>query len=200
MLCDRCQGQEATVHLSTVTHNSQTPQEKHFCPECALIEQVPPPHLDFTTGPPPITSLSNSAKLKLTTVQEKLSELDSIFQNFCTCRGYTLAAPSDLWPSRRARARDEIDRHLHLSPDVSFLQILEKGFYREMPWRLDAKAMPPQVPFPTLTINIFQGTPFSVLPSMLEQRLEEGFSTLRYLTLRDVMTKADAQRAKPSYP
>src|SRR5436305_2064435 len=116
MLCDRCQGQEATVHISTITHN-QTPHEEHLCPECALIEQAPLPHFDPSKRSPPVTSLSNSAKLKLQTVHEKLIELDPVFQNFCAHRGYTIYTPSDLWPSRRAHACDEIDRCLHLSPD-----------------------------------------------------------------------------------
>jgi len=133
-------------------------------------------------------------------VQEKLSELDPIFETFCNRHGYTLTALSDLWPSRCIRAREEIDRYLHLSPDVAFVQILDKGFYREMPWKLDAKAMPSMASFPILTINLFQKTPFSDLSSVLESRLEKGFSILRGWTLHDVFTKADPQRTRPSYP
>jgi hypothetical protein len=200
MMCDRCKGQEATVHVSTLTHNCQTPREEHFCQECAGEETYAATEPPAILTMPPVTSLSKRAKSSLAAIHDKLAELDPILLSFCANRGYTLRAPDELWPSKLAHARDEIDRCLHLRPDVSFLHILEKGFYPEMPWALEAKAMLPRVPFPTLTINIFRALPFSALASMLEPRLEEGFSKLRELTLQDIMTKPDTHRARPAYP
>lgn len=204
MLCDKCQTQEATVHVSTLTHNCQTAHEERFCPECA--SQVAKAYLTAATEPPsvlstpPVTSLSKGAKSTLTAVQDKLAELDPILLSFCVNRRYTLHAPCELWPSKLVHARDEIYRCLHLRPDVSFLQLLDKGFYPEMPWALEAKAMPPRVPFPSLTISIFRALPFSGLASVLETRLEEGFSALRDLTLQDIMTKAETRPSRPAYP
>jgi len=205
MLCDRCQGQEATIHLSTIIYGSQARHEEHFCSACA--SQATQPYLTATSeppsavSPPPVTAFSKRAKSTLRSVHEKLAELDPIFHSFCANRGYTLYSPSDLWPSRCARASGKIDHYLHLNPDVTFLRILEKGFYPEMPWALEAKATPPLVPFPTLTINIFRALPFSALASVLEQRLEQGFSSLQQLTVQDIVARADPHPApRPAFP
>jgi hypothetical protein len=200
MLCDKCHTKEATVHISTVVHPGLHQDERHLCPECAEVVQTSDPLLNpgteplLTAGSKPVMSLSPEAKAKIEVVNDKLSELDPIIHAFCTRRGYAFRAFTELWPARRATAHGDICRCLHLTTDASFLDILKRGFYPQMPWSLCASAtlpLAPGQPIRTLFEDVFRSLPFSELASLLEERLENGFSILRELTREDVLAKGE---------
>ena len=204
MLCDRCQSKEAVVHISTIMHAGPPAHEEHLCPECAEILQATNPLLNPHTPPTPtvrvqpVMSLSGAAKARVRSVNDKLAELEPILRTFCAHRGYALREPSDasLWPFRSALAHGEIHRCLDLNTDAKFLDILKRGFWREMPWSLYASAagVAPRQPWRILTTALFRRLPFCDLASVLEQRLEEGFSILRQLTLQDVLARGEIAR------
>ena len=200
MLCDKCQTKEAMVHISTIMHAEPSPYEEHLCLECAQLFQATDPLLNHQEAslPPfaarPVTSLSDEAQAKVQTVNDALLQLDPILESFCKRRNYDLHRSSRLWPSRSACARGIIDRYLHLTPDTTFVEILKRGFYPEMPWSLYASANSrrgPGHPFRVLTIDLFRNLPFSDLTSVLEQRLEEGYLRLDELTPQDVLARGE---------
>ena len=132
-------------------------------------------------------------------MNDKLVELEPILRKFCAHRGYALRGSSDasLWPFRSALAHGEIHRCLDLSADAKLLDILKRGFWPEMPWSLYASAAPRVAPgqlWRVLTTDVFRRLPFCELASVLEQRLEEGFSILRQLTLQDVLARGEIAR------
>lgn len=45
MLCDRCHGREAVVHVTQIVNGHRT--EKHLCRECAAKENLMHPSIDF---------------------------------------------------------------------------------------------------------------------------------------------------------
>lgn len=45
MLCDRCHGREAVVHVTQIVNGHRT--EKHLCRECAAKENLMHPSMDF---------------------------------------------------------------------------------------------------------------------------------------------------------
>jgi hypothetical protein len=211
MLCDKCHTKEATVHISTVVHPGLHRDEHHLCPECAEVVQAGDPSLSpgaeplLTVRPKPAMSISPEAKAKIETVNDKLSELDPIIQAFCARREYAFSAYAEMWPARRASARGEIYRCLHLTMDATILDVLKRGFWPEMPWSLCASAtllpLAPGESIRTVTEDILRGLPFSGLASVLEERLEDGFSILRKLTREDVLAKGGmAQGRFVRYP
>jgi hypothetical protein len=143
-------------------------------------------------------SLSGAAKARVRSVNDKLAEFEPILRKFCTHRGYALREPSDasLWPFRSVLAHGEIHHCLDLNTDAKFLDILKRGFWPEMPWSLYASAagVAPGQPWRILTTALFRRLPFCDLASVLEQRLEEGFSILRQLTLQDVLARGEIPR------
>lgn len=46
MLCDRCHGREAVVHVTQIVNGHRT--EKHLCRECAAKENLMHPSMDFS--------------------------------------------------------------------------------------------------------------------------------------------------------
>jgi hypothetical protein len=150
-------------------------------------------------------SLSRHSKEKIRSVNDKLAQLDPILQSFCVNRGYSPRIVSDLWPSRGAWARGEIDRFLNLTTEARFPDILDRGFFPEMPWSLNATATPVMAPglplrWRVLTVNVFRGLLFSELPGVLENGLERGFAILHALTLEDVLARGESPQAKPAFP
>jgi hypothetical protein len=196
MQCDKCHTKEATVHVSTVMHSAPHRDEHHLCPDCAEVGQtshpllIPVPEPSLSVGSMPVMSLSPQATARIDEVNNKLSELDPVIHAFCKRRGYAFHAETKLWPARRAWAHGEIRRCLHLTMNATFLDILKRGFWPELPWSLYASASLPLAagqPIRTLAEEIFRGLPFSELATVLEQRLEDGFSILHRLTRGDVL-------------
>src|ERR1700677_3546955 len=141
MLCEKCHTKRATVHFSTVVHPGLHQDQHHLCPECAEAFQTSRPVLNpgaeplLTAGSKPVMSFSPEAKARVDSVHDKLSELDPIFQDFCARRGYVFRrGAAEWWPAKGATARCEIERRLDLTTDVTFLDLLKRGFYPEMPW------------------------------------------------------------------
>ena len=211
MQCERCQSEDATIHISSILSAHANPQEMHLCLECAQISQAAGPLLRPTPEPLPVAaarpvmSLSREAKEKIRSVNDKLVELEPILQSFCARRGYSLRVTSELWPSRDAWARGEIDRFLHLTTDARFTDILNRGFYPEMPWSLYATATPKIGPgrplqWRVLTVDVFRALLFSELAGVLENSLEQGFSILRGLSLEDVLARGEIPQARPAFP
>jgi hypothetical protein len=203
MRCDRCQSEDATIHISFILHARTNPKELHLCQACARITHAAQPLLNPSPEPLPVAaarpvmSLPREAKEKIRSVNDKLAELDPILERFCAHRACSfLGAASELWPSRGAWAPGEIDRYLNLTTDVRFVEILSRGFYPEMPWSLYATATLRSVPgqpvqWRTLKVDVFRGLPFSGLASVLKDQLERGFSILNALTPDDVLARGE---------
>jgi len=211
MRCERCQSEDATIHISSILHAGTNLQELHLCQECAQVTQAEGPLLSPTPEPLPVVaarpvmSLSNEAKEKIRSVNDKLVELEPILQSFCAQRGYSLRVTSELWPSRDARADGEIHRYLRLTTDARFIDILKRGFYREMPWSLKATATPRMAPgqpllWRVLTVDVFRALPFCELAGVLENGLQGGFLILRGLSLEDVLARGEMPQARPAFP
>ncbi len=213
LLCERCHTKDATVHISLIVHPRQDCVEQHFCPECGDAVQTERPFL-HPRGEPlapaslrPVLSLSEAIKAKLRAINDKLSELDPILQAFCARRGFTACMrhdmwrqfASEVWPSRLAYARGEIDRFLQLGMDESIREVLKRGFYPEMPWSLHAMASlqyKADQPLRFLTVEVFRGLPFSKLAGVLDERLEEAFSMMSAWTPEDVRTRGEIPNPK----
>ncbi len=198
MRCDRCQRAQATVHISTILHYAPSRDEHHFCADCAEVVQTSSPSLNpggeplVTLGSKVVTSFSPEVKARIKAANDKLSDLDPILQGFCKRRAYILQVIDGLEPQRTAWARDELYRCLWLSTDSRPPEILNRGFYPEMPWSLCAygsSLFTPSRPRRVLTLDLFRRIPFSGLARLLDQRLEEGFAFLRELTLEGVLAK-----------
>ena len=211
MRCETCQSEDATIHISSILGAHANPQEMHLCRECAQVSQAAAPLLSPTPEPLPVAaarpvmSLSNQAKEKIRSVNDKLVELEPILQSFCAHRGYSLGVTSELWPSRGVRAGGEIDRYLHLTTDARFADILNRGFYAELPWSLHATATPGMTPgqplqWRVLTVDVFRALPFSELAGVLQSGLERGFSILNGLSLEDVLARGEMSQPRPGFP
>jgi hypothetical protein len=189
------------VHLSIILHGSAPTQEEHLCPECAqMLHASLNPRLPRvpTRRVPPVMSLPRSAKARVRSVNDKLVELDPTLREFCAHSRYALREPADasLWPFRSALAHGDIYRCLDLSTDARFLDVLERGFWPEMPWSFYASAagLAPGQPWRILTTALFRRLPFCELASVLAHRLEEGFCLLHQLTLQDVLARGEILR------
>lgn len=205
MFCEKCQTKEAMVHISTVVHAEPSPHEEHLCLECSELFQATDSLLNPQPAPLPpfaarlVTSLSEEAQAKVQTVNDALMQLDPTLESFCKRRNYDFHRSSKLWPSRSACARGVVDRYMHLTPDTTFVEILKRGFWPEMPWSLYASAysrMVPGRPFRVLTMDLLRNLPFSDLASVLEPRLEEGYLRLDELTPQDVLTRGEMPRGR----
>jgi hypothetical protein len=127
-------------------------------------------------------------------IEAKLAELDPIIQSFCERYGFTFTKMVDenrtLWPRRGMWVREEIDRAMYLCMDLTVPEVMERGFYPEMPWSLrgNASLSPSDVqPNRLLDIYVFCGLPYSSLAEILGKRLEDGLSALRRTTREDVI-------------
>jgi hypothetical protein len=135
-------------------------------------------------------TLSPEIVARVQTVEAKLAELDPILHDFCTRRGFTFSSQVGVWPRRRAWAREEIDRALDLVMDLTAPEVMERGFYPEMPWSLRATASV-MLPLPgrLLSEDVFHGLPFSQLAESLSARLEDGLAILRKVKHEDIVTR-----------
>lgn len=126
-------------------------------------------------------------------VEAKLAELDPILERFCKNKALMFGrTPQDiLFPKRSmlVSAREEIDRCMYLSPCVSFQQLLDRGFYPEMPWSLDIIASDPDDRVRLLQMSVFKDVPYSRLSEVLPKALEDGLALLQKITREDVIKK-----------
>ena len=131
-------------------------------------------------------------------IEAKLAELDPIMQSFCERRGFRFSKMVDenrtLWPRRGMTAREDIYRCMYLTMDLSVPEVMERGFYPEMPWSLHADATLPIAkgePTRILSADVLSGVPYSRLTEVLEKGLEDGLAILRRLTRDDVVTRGE---------
>ena len=110
-------------------------------------------------------------------IEAKLAELDPILQSFCARRGFRFSTMVDenrtLWPRRGLTAREEIFRGLYLTMDLTVQEVMDRGFYPEMPWSLyaDATFMPARSePTRILSKKVLNAVPCSLLPSGRDSR------------------------------
>jgi hypothetical protein len=219
MLCQTCHNNEATVHLANIPYPTLEMVERHFCLGCAEELQTSDPLLSpkSISLPPvhrkPVTSISLAARVKLQSVAARLAELDPVFKAFCARRQYTFIADDQLWPNRRATVYSGIHRQLVLAMDITFVALLERGFYPDMPWSLYAMGSLPfggnvaprlaRMPAtsllpsssPSMVFHLFSKLPFSEIAGVLDERLEKGFSLLKDLSREDILAKGQEAKA-----
>lgn len=138
--------------------------------------------------PPDITA-------KIQAVETKLSELDPIWQEFCSRRGFTFSSIVGVWPRRRVWAREEIDRSIDLTMDLTVPEFFERGFQPDVPWSLYATASLPfaeDYPPHILSVEVFRHLPFSEIAGVLAARLEDSLALLKRFDREDVLTKGVA--------
>src|SRR6185503_11121472 len=80
---------------------------------------------------------------RIEAVEAKLAELDPILRAFCVRNHYSFSGQVGVWPRRRVWTREEIDRAIALTMDLSVPEVMERGFYPDMPWSLYADASLP---------------------------------------------------------
>jgi hypothetical protein len=135
-------------------------------------------------------TLSPEIVARVQAVEAKLAELDPILHDFCTRRGFTFSSQVGVWPRRRVWMRQETDRALDLVMDLTVPEVMERGFYPDMPWSLRATASV-MLPLPgrLLSEDVFHGLPFSQLAELLSVRLEDGLAILREIKHEDIVTR-----------
>ena len=135
-------------------------------------------------------SLSPEIIVRIQAVEAKLAELDPILHAFCARRGYTFSSHVGVWPRRKVWAREEVDRTLDLITDLTVPEVMERGFYPEMPFTLIASASEGStIPGRVLMQDVFHGLPFGQLAGVLAARLEEGFVRLRKIKQEDILSR-----------
>jgi hypothetical protein len=137
-------------------------------------------------------SLSPDIIAKIQAVEAKLTELDPILHEFCSRRAFTFSSIIGCWPRRKVWARQDIDRVIDLTMDLTVPEFFVRGFQPNVPWSLCASASLPvseDVPSRILRVDIFRHLPFSEIAGVLAARLEEGFRTLGRFTREDVLAK-----------
>jgi hypothetical protein len=137
-------------------------------------------------------SLSPDITAKIEAVEAKLTELDPILHEFCSRRGFTFSSIIGCWPRRKVWARQDLDRVIDLTMDLTVPEFFERGFQPDVPWSLYASAsLPVSEDFPShiLSVDVFRHLPFSEIAGVLAARLEDGLTTLGRFTREDVITK-----------
>jgi hypothetical protein len=137
-------------------------------------------------------SLSPDITAKIQAVEAKLTELDPILYEFCSRRGFKFSSIIGVWPRRRVWARQEIDRAIDLTMDLTVPEFFERGFQPDVPWSLYASASLPvskDYPSHVLSVDVFRHLPFSEISGVLAVRLEVGLAMLRDFTREDVLAK-----------
>jgi hypothetical protein len=221
MICERCHTTEATVHISTILHINPAPQVDHFCMSCAEVVQEANPLLHPSLPPLPVVTAkpvipkavtaklamvadklppeSISAeqmlemKAKLRTIAEKLAELEPILRSFCERHGFILRPAGGFYRTMIAEGQGR--GFLSLSPDFQTSEFVERGFYPEMPWALQAGVLRGTGSvhwFGMLSKEVFSGIPFSELAGVLEEKLEQGFSLLQELMTEAIIAQGQA--------
>lgn len=77
---------------------------------------------------------SPEARANVAAIESKLAGLDEVFLQFCSRQGYTFSSTVQLWPRRRVWRRQEVARCMDLRMDVGVQDVLNRGFYPELPW------------------------------------------------------------------
>jgi hypothetical protein len=88
--------------------------------------------------------------------------------------------------------REEIDRTLDLTMDLTVPEFFVLGFQPGIPWSLYATAsLPVSQDYPShiLSVDVFRRLPFSELAGVLATRLEEGLTSLRKINREDILSK-----------
>jgi hypothetical protein len=135
---------------------------------------------------------SPEEEARVQAVESKLAELDPILRDFCTRNHFTLNIYVGVWPRRKLWARKEVDLALDLVMDLTVPEVLERGFYPEMPWSLSATAslsLPPPELCRFLTEDVFHGPPFSQLKHVLAAELDHGLVVMRRITREEIISK-----------
>jgi len=148
---------------------------------------------------------SPEGRANVAAIESKLKELDAIFRQFCSREGYTFSATVDLWPRRRVWRREEIDRCMDLTMAIGIVgvqDVLDRGFYPELPWSLYASgSLLPGTDRDghILSRPILDQVPFSHVVSTLADSLERGLQILNPMTRTEILTRGEkcGRRADP---
>jgi hypothetical protein len=149
---------------------------------------------------------SPEARANVAAIASKLRELDAVFRQFCSREGYTFRRMVDLWPRRRVWRRQEIDRCMDLTMTIGIVgvqDVLDRGFYPELPWSLYASGslLPGTDPdIHILSRPVLEQVPFSQVASTLADSLERGLQILNCMTETQILTQGEKcghSRAEP---
>jgi len=148
---------------------------------------------------------SPEARENVAAIESRLADLDEIFRQFCSHQDYKFSPTVDLWPRRRVWRRQEIDRCMDLTMEVGVQDVLDRGFYPELPWSLYASGSLRPGTDPDVHIlshPVFQHVPFFHLASALVDGLERGLEILNSLTESEILThgRKFGRRAEPGAP
>jgi len=151
---------------------------------------------------------SPEGRANVSAIESKLAELDEVFLRFCTREGYTFSPKVDLWPRRRVWRRQEVDRCMDLTMVIGVIgvqDVLDRGFYLELPWSLHASGSLRPAIDPDLHIlsrPVFDHVPFSRLASVLADGLERGLKILNSMTENEILTQGQkwGRGAEPGAP
>ena len=140
---------------------------------------------------------SPEGRANVAAIASKLRELDAVFRQFCSREGYSFGRMVDLWPRRRVWRRQEIDRCMDLTMTIGIVgvqDVLERGFYPELPWSLYASGslLPGTDPdIHILSRPVLEQVPFSQVASTLADSLERGLQILNSMTKTEILTRGD---------
>ena len=140
---------------------------------------------------------SPEGRANVAAIESKLAEFDELFRRFCLREGYIFSPTVDLWPRRRVWRREKIDRCIDLTMVIGVIgvqDVLDRGFYPELPWCLCASgSLPPGTDSNVyiLSRTVFDHVPFSRLASVLADGLERGLEILNSITESDILTQGE---------
>jgi hypothetical protein len=148
---------------------------------------------------------SPEGRANVAAIESKLKELDAVFRQFCSREGYTFSATVYLWPRRRVWRRQEIDRCMDLTMAIGIVgvqDVLDRGFYPELPWSLYASgSLPPgrDLDIRILSRPVLERVPLSHVASTLADSLERGLQILNSMTRSEILTRGEkcGRRAEP---
>jgi hypothetical protein len=133
---------------------------------------------------------SPEASAHLATIDSKLADLHDLFLQFCSRESYSFSRSVNIWPKLRVWRRQEIDRCIDLEFSVGFQDVLDRGFYPELPWSLYARGSlwPGADPdIHILSRPVFQNVPYHQLASILEHALASGLQMVNAMTEREIL-------------
>ena len=148
---------------------------------------------------------SPEGRANVAAIESKLKELDAVFRHFCSREGYTFSAMVDLWPRRRVWRRHEIDRCMDLTMTIGIVgvqDVLDRGFYPELPWSLCASGSLPLGTDPDVHIlsrPVLDQVPFSQVALTLADSLQRGLQILNSMTKSEILVRGEKcrRRAEP---